>query len=494
MKQFKRCMYVSLFICMAALVIPWSALLAQEKGEDLPHPSTYLPSIAQFTDFKKFYDDPRSGWAKYDYRKLTPPVILKYFEIDQEKGKQLWSEAVGFKAPDVVGKIHPEIKPGHYTYKDVQNNPAFKELLTPGMYERMRQPGPPHGMAVPEFDIIPTKQYYYAPSIAQFTLDNQKTGRVKMDDKGYVVWRTWTNGYPFARPSGPMEGMQAMANWFYKREKFENNGTVFQDARSFDKNLKQDAKGIIQWVASGLSGRSMLPPFGYMDESAKERGELWILWGKSFYPREAAGTTFLSTYYIDPDHADTQFIYIPSMRRVRKMSTTDTQDPLPMPGLTDWIGDDLSVLSQKWTPKNFPYKVKVLEKREYLVESPTTDVSQYIKEGDLGYHGMKLERRPMRVLQLDQQDPNYVYSKRWLIQDMETMLIPEHVTYDKKGRRYRGIFVPENFFPYAGQFGWNGYVLYYDYIDTHSSVSLFLEMPVRYTRKDLLTGLTSGAK
>ena len=56
---------------------------------------------------------------------------------------------MGFRAPDLVGKIAPEIKPGKYTYKDVQNNPGFKQLMWPDLYKRIKPGGPPMPGASP---------------------------------------------------------------------------------------------------------------------------------------------------------------------------------------------------------------------------------------------------------------------------------------------------------------------------------------------------------
>jgi hypothetical protein len=91
-----------------------------------------------------------------------PPALYEALTYDIEKMKALWSEIVEFKAPDVVGKIAPEIKPGKYTYKDVANNQQFKELIAPYLMDKIAPAGLPFVGNLSEFEIVPTRQYSWA--------------------------------------------------------------------------------------------------------------------------------------------------------------------------------------------------------------------------------------------------------------------------------------------------------------------------------------------
>jgi hypothetical protein len=488
MKHFKR-YHICFALCLlVALLLPCT-ILAQEV--QFPEPDTYIPSVTKLQDYKRYFDDPRPFLNKWNYRSICPAVIVEMLTYDIDKMKTAWADIVGFKAPNVVGKIHPEIKPGKYTYKDVQNNPAFKELMFPTLYNRIKPGGPPLGGNIPEFEIIPTQQYYYSLPVCEATRKNE--GKTKLNEKGYVVWQTWVAGYPFPRPSGPQKAYQILYNWIYRCDKFEKNGVLLGESRGFDKQLRQDGQNIGRYIAAGLAGRTILPPYGYYDENAKARGESWAMFGQTFYPREAAGTSIMNIYYQDPEKSDTSFIYLPGMRRVRKLSTTDTQDPLPFPGATDTIPDDQNVFTQKFSPKVYPYRVELIGEQEYLVPSLTTDGSDYLTSKGLEFRGIKMERRPMYVLQLTQLSPDYVYSKRILYIDKETFLIPQAAYFDRKGRLYRTVETRQNFIPQAGQFSWNGYSAWWDHIDSHSSIGLWFEIPARLTRQDLMNKLTSGS-
>jgi hypothetical protein len=168
---------------------------------------------------------------------------------------------------------------------------------------------------------------------------------------------------------------------------------------------------------------------------------------------------------------------------------------MPLAGLTDWIGDDQNLFTQKLSPHVFPYKVEFIEEREYLVISPTGDGSMYLTKENLELRNVKMERRPIYVIQLTQLDPNYVYSKRIFYVDKEFLLMHAGEFYDKKGRLYRSIYARPVFdLPELGQFGWNLYYTVHDHIDYHTTIYMDLEFTAVYSRDDLLKRLTKGMK
>ncbi len=83
--------------------------------------------------------------------------------------------------------------------------------------------------------------------------------------------------------------------------------------------------------------------------------------GKS-WGQQKSGTdyTLISIFFIDTQMS-VSMLYSPALRRIRKMGTTDTQDPNG--GMTY---DDTNCLSQKITPKKYLYEFAV-EEREYLL-------------------------------------------------------------------------------------------------------------------------------
>ena len=124
-------------------------------------------------------------------------------------------------------------------------------------------------------------------------------------------------------------------------------------------------------------------------------------------------------------------MYINGLRRIRKLTASDTQDPAVG---QDIIYEDAMGFNQKLTPKRYPYKYEVIAEGEYLAPI-TWDGSPYLSTKE-GYtmKDLQFERRPMWVVQMSQLDKNYVYSKRiWYI-DKEFLLFWYLENDDQKGR------------------------------------------------------------
>lgn len=485
MNRSKR--YLEFFItCLFVALLQPFAIGAQE----IPLLKTYAPDQNDVPKYKKVFDDP-TPWVKtWNDKAFMPPEVYGMIASDPEKMKTLWAETVGFKAPDVVGKIHPEIKPGKYTYTDVQANPAFKDLMYPDLYERIKPGGPPFAGNIPEFEIIPTRQYYWALRIAEATKKNE--GKTKLNADGYVDYKTWEGGFPYPRPSGPFKAQQIAYNAFvFRRDRNEGNGIAYGYVYGFDKNLKMDMDNVMNSMSCMVAGRQFLPPYGFLDEQAKANGELQLMTLTMLTPRDLAGMAILTTYYMDAQKADAAMIYVPSMRRVRKLSTTDTQDAI---NGQDLIYDDQSGFLQKLSPTRYPYKFEIVEEREYLVAAPTIDGAEYCTSNGLEFRGLKMERRPIYVLKMTQTDPNYVYSKRIFYIDQETFEFYQVENYDQKGRLYRTFWSPYQFKPDIGMFTWGGYLLYRDHVDLHSNVNFFVDVCGVASRDDIVGQITKAGK
>ena len=300
-----------------------------------------------------------------------------------EEAKKLQEELVGFKSPDLVGKIAPEIKPGKYTYQDLESSPGLKELLPPEFLIHIKPGGPPLVGNIPEFEIVPTRQMYWYTRYGRATKDNLE--KTKLDPDGYIVPMTWLGGAPFPRPSGNFKAQQVYYNFEKRTENFERCVTLNGESMSFDKNLKMDKRNLYQANFIKLMGRTMFPPYGWLDERAEENGEFSAFDSLVFEPRANRGTVVLQYAYDDPDKPDTSMIYVPSLRRVRKMASTDTQDPQG-----DMTYDDRSHLTQKITPKKYPYKFDIIAEREYLIPANKETV-QHIdrQQGTITIHPLE---------------------------------------------------------------------------------------------------------
>jgi len=143
-------------------------------------------------------------------------------------------------------------------------------------------------------------------------------------------------------------------------------------------------------------GRVYFPPLGWFDERAKRNGEFSAFAYVNFEPRAMTGMRVLQYHYHDPDKLDSLMIYVPSLRRMRKMSASDTQDPQG-----DLTYDDSDMMSQKITAKKYPYKFEIIEEREYLIPLAYASVPQWVESKNFyALRGTRFQRRPIYVLEM----------------------------------------------------------------------------------------------
>lgn len=185
----------------------------------------------------------------------------------------------------------------------------------------------------------------------------------------------------------------------------------------------------------------------------------------SLAPRDLFGNIINITSYMEPERFDLFLMYINQLRRIRKLSTSDTQDPAVG---QDMIYEDWQGYFQKLTPKRFPYKYEIIGEGEFLVPI-SWDGSTYMstKEGYI-LKNVQMERRPMWVVQLTQLDKNYIYSRRVFYFDKEILYFHHVENFDRKGRLYRSYDSIWGFIPEMGTYN-QFHTLALDHVDTHST-------------------------
>lgn len=483
MKYFQRSV-----VCLAVVFLGGLFVQAVALAWDPPDPKTYMLKMSDLEKAKKQYDDPRSYVQEFPIKRILPKELYDklVFPIDQMKKE--WTEVVGFSAPDIVGKKAPEIKPGKYTYKDLERYPGFKQLFWPALYNRIKPGGPPFVGNIPEFEIVPTQQFYHSLPVSRMTRENAP--KVKTDSQGYLIPTTWEGGYPFPRPSGPRKALQIMYNVEKRYLSWDGSFVHYTRMYGYRKDLSEDFNGanIVQHLK--LAGRAAIEPYGWLDERAKTRGEVKTFVMAYIAPRDYAGTAMSALYYLDPNKADLLMAYVPQLRRIRMLTSSDSQDAIQG---QDLIYDDNEGFLQKLSPTRFPYKWEVLEETEYL--APVVDGTEYVSKKGLEVHNMKFMRRPIYVVQGTQLDPNYVYSKRIFYIDRENFNYYQILNYDQKGRLYRSFFGEYMFSPDMGVFSLTGTLgLTIDHVDLHSGFLYLYQLPAFWKRKDISLEQFLGAK
>jgi hypothetical protein len=467
-------------------MIAMSMMVSSGWAQKVPK---YEFNIAELEKYKKPIDDPSPFYEKIEgYKKIMPPEVYKKTIYDVEAMKKTWAEVVGFKAPDVVGKVYPEIKPGKYTYQDKTKYP-FDKMMWKHMYDRFNPPpksGARHVGNFTEFEIVPTRQYY--PSLPVGEATKKHMGTAKLDDQGYMIEDSYVAGYPFPRPEGKFMAQQIVYNWM-KNYNLDQE-YYWEHCLGYTKDLRQDYEDNATAYSIRLQGRVKWEPLGWFDDRAKDQKELKVFQYSSLAPRDLFGNVLTITSYIDPNKDDLFLMYINSLRRIRKMTASDMQDPAVG---QDMIYEDWQGFQQKLSPKRYPYKFEVVGEGEFLVPI-TIDGSPYMSSKD-GYtiKNLQFERRPCWIVQMTGQDKNYIYGKRIWYVDKEILYLHHLDNYDQKGRLYRTYTSLWGFVPEMGIYN-QVQALELDHVDTHSTMCITYSYPALWlTRGDFsMSGLVKA--
>jgi len=346
-----------------------------------------------------------------------------------------WAKMLGFKAKDLVGKVAPEIKPGMVidssNYKDY---PGLKKLLPKSLYDRF-DPGSYAPLA--PMKIAKTDQYHISRGFMEKTLESAKTCKLAEDGLTLVGY---AGGLPFLNPKNGNELIQYADNPYLgdtfamRPMRLRLYGKKNKPEREVRQNLNVVRyEGCTDWRPDGLK--------------PNPDGINYVVSGVFIYPRDLSGTSYVRKRFMSADIPDEFLLYIPSMRRIRRMSGRDSQDPLFG---SDLVWDDYNVFYQKLSPTEFPNEYKMLGESEMLLptfidynwpdDRTTAGYTDYKvdESGDQVYlHYGSWQRRPVWTLEVISKDSAYLYSKRIIIVDRETGLPLQTDLYDQAGRLWR---------------------------------------------------------
>ena len=375
---------------------------------------------------------------------ITVVIVALLFTLStagawETKDPQLaadWEKMMGFKAPDVVGKVAPEIKAGMVIdSSNYQQFPGIKELVPECIWSRFDKSA---YAPVTPIKVAKTDQYHLSRGFLEKSLLTAKTAKIAADG---ITLEGYQGGFPFIHPKNGTELVQWMDN-DYLGDSFAMRPMqlrLYNSKNQPEREIRQNLnvlryKGCTDWK---------------QDETDNPDNIMYVVSGTFIYPRDLSGTAYVRYRYQDAAMADQFQIYIPSMRRIRRMSGRDTQDPLFGCDLT-W--DDYNFFWQKLSKAEFPNEYKLLGEGEQLAptavdynfpdDRKTAGYTDYYVDdsGDQAYlYFGSYQRRPAYFLEIKSLDTNYVYSKRVISIDKETGLGLYSQMYDPKGKLWRSI-------------------------------------------------------
>jgi hypothetical protein len=333
-------------------------------------------------------------------------AIVDRFGVDLAKLRKL--------EPSITTKA--DVKPGDVI--DKTNWKKIDGICPPYILERIKNGT--YKMKIGKTEPIPLGP----PSFIKAT--KKYTGITKLDPDGGLI--NYKGGIPFPKidPNDPKAALKIMWNFYWKWRGDdlilgEEDGSNPAKRYVIDRHGNEIKAAVGQYMLKNV-GRTFLKPIpAFKGREDIEEYELWI----NYYPRDVSGTTVLWTRWMDPNKWDDMWIYLPSIRRIRRFPTSQrcsTRAP------TDYTWDDSWIFQGKVTMFTYKY----LGEGKVLTLAHQKRVPFKRNKGDYLPLDEEYEVRDCFVIEQISKDPSYCYGKRIYWVDKEMWMIMYCMLYDRK--------------------------------------------------------------
>jgi Protein of unknown function (DUF1329) len=307
---------------------------------------------------------------------------------------------------------------------NAQNVDKVKDLISPGLEWCIR-----HGWPV---TISETKRIEWPRAYREAT--EKYSGQVKLSKDGLRV-ENYVAGQPFPAldPKDPQIAQKIMLNYDYN---FFVTDDV--DLRNFD----ADTGSIADHGPMTIERHFLLDHFRrlfwtgrlYIDPKPEMPNPNGYRRQEGLYPimepYDLRGVGALGYRYLDPSKSDDSWLYLPSLRRVRRLSTAQRSDAL--------FGQDTDVDSYGGYAGQIAWMDwKYLGEREMLGVAHAKNVPvKWHPKVDWAFDEV-WEKRKFYVVEGISKLPQYAFSKRVLFIDKEGWGIPYSDIYDRGGELWK---------------------------------------------------------
>ncbi len=279
----------------------------------------------------------------------------------------------------------------------------------------------------------------YKPLKEYVEATEKYSGRVRLGPNGELL--NYVEGRPFPKidSSDPQAGQKVAWNFFWRwlGDDYKTGGSTKEGKiirYVIEKDGAERRGDLVSYflfprTRYTLSPKPVIPGYENIDYM-----QLRI----DSYPRDAAGTTTLEIRYDDPKKADDLYIYIPSIRRIRRATTTERCQTLAP---SEFNLDDINSFNGKITDFNY----KLLGSKKMLANMSQEHQPYHRKHGDYLPLDEKWEVIDTYVLEITPKDPSYCYPKKILYINKMTYDNVWFQVWDKKGEYWKeffGFFVP----------------------------------------------------
>lgn len=331
----------------------------------------------------------------------------------------LASAVVATSAP----RAGADVRPGDVITK--ANVDAIKPLVSPGVEWCVN-----HGMRM---RIVPYRKVEWDRAYKAAT--ETYNGQVQLAADGRSI-TGHVAGMPFPNvdPNDPQIALKIMWNYEYKpfitddadiRNFDADTGTVGEDASmQLDRHFLLDHLRTLAYTARLYVDPK---PERVNPDGVRTKGSLHPI----LEPFDLKGVGETTVRYLSPDRQDDTWLYLPSLRRVRRLSSSQRSDAL--------FGQDMDADSFGGYAGQIPwFDWKYLGEREIVASfhSDAFPVKYCDGPGDFIFCDA-WEKRKAYVVEGIPKMPQYAYGRRLLFIDTETYLIPFTDIADRSGELWK---------------------------------------------------------
>jgi hypothetical protein len=261
------------------------------------------------------------------------------------------------------------------------------------------------------------------------------SSQVKLAADGLTL-ENYVAGQPFPTidPNDPQIATKIMWNYEYKfvitddvdlRNFDADTGTIYTDKpMSVERHFLLDHFRVLRYI-----GRLYQEPKGIWQTNEGYQGKSSL--HPVLEPFDLKGVGGLSFRYIDPSKQDDTWLYLPSLRRVRRLSSAQRSDAL--------FGQDTDVDSYYGYAGHIAWMTwKYLGKKEMLgcMHAENYPVKWAPGAADWAFDDV-WEKRRVHVVEGVSKLAQYAYSKRILFIDDELWAVPYSDIYDRAGQLWK---------------------------------------------------------
>lgn len=328
--------------------------------------------------------------------------------------------AIALLSPTTL--VAAELKPGDTV--GPQNWQTVKDMVGPSLLERIKggytfQIKAPKSYTTPREYIEATQKY---------------SGKVALGSKGELLH--YVAGLPFPKldRSDPQAGQKLAWNFYwrwlgddYKTGGATKEGKIIRYALERDGSERRAdlvSYTLFPRARYMLAPKPAIPGYEHID---------WTQIRIDSYPRDTSGTTTLEFRYADPERPDDLYLYIPSIRRIRRATTTQRCQTLAP---SEFTLDDINTFNAKITDFNY----KFLGEKKILTNFVEEGLPFHRKKGDYLPTDEKWEVADAYVLEITPKDPSYCYPKKLMWIDKGTWESMWAFMWDRKGEYWKEQF------------------------------------------------------